>query len=288
MTKPRLLAFDGNYVIMRSHNAYQGLNAPDGRPSGALYGYISSYRRFLSKYRPKYLVPLFDHGRSSYRTSIDASYKCNRGPKPPELLEQMRACREFVSLLGGTPYEEPNVEADDLAAKVAKDCHSDYSVLLLSADHDWQQLVGDGVTFLRPRGHGDGEDVIDYAKAEDRLGWPPDRWAEVAAIMGDPGDDVIGLRGYGWKRALKAVSEHGDLWSAVEEDPKLRPHAARILMNYDLTKLTGDVPTIPVPVEQNRVKRLDGSKRNSALLEFFDSWGMKSFIEAVRDGQFIQ
>lgn len=287
MAKPRLLAFDGNYVIMRSWNAFGDLSAPDGRPSGALYGYIASYRRFLEKYRPKYYIPLFDHGRSSYRTSIDASYKCNRDPKPPELLEQMRACREFVELLGGKPYEEPNVEADDLAAKVAKDCRSDYSVLLLSADHDWQQLVGDGVTFLRPRGHGDGEDVIDYGKAYERLGWPPDRWAEMAAIMGDPGDDVAGISGYGPKRALKTLIEHGDLWSAVREDPKLEPHASRILMNYDLTRLTGEVPSADVPVEQNRVKRLDGSRRNAALREFLESWGMTSFVEDMEDGNLI-
>lgn len=285
--KSRLLAFDGNYVIMRSNSAFDGLTSPDGRPSGALYGYIASYRRFLEKYRPKYYIPLFDHGRSSYRTSIDASYKSNRKPKPKELIDQMAACREFVRLIGGKPYEEPNVEADDLAAKIARDCGGDYNVLLLSADHDWQQLVGDGVTFLRPRGHGDGEDVIDYEKAKERLGWPPDRWAEVAAIMGDPGDDVIGLKGYGWKKSLKTVSEHGDLWSAVEEDPKLKPYASTILKNYRLTKLTGEVPSVEVPVEQNRVKRLDASKHNSGLIEFLESWGMDSFVDEVRDGDFI-
>lgn len=288
MTKARVLAFDGNYVIMRSWNAFSELSTDDGRPSGALYGYISSYRRFLEKYRPKYLIPLFDYGRSSYRTSIDASYKCDRGAKPDELIAQMDACREFVRLLGGKPYVERNVEADDLAAKIAKEYGgSDYSVLLLSADHDWQQLVGDNVTFLRPRGHGDGEDVITYDKAEERLGWPPERWAEVAAIMGDPGDHVIGIKGYGWKKSLKTVSEHGDLWTAVEEDPKLKPYASTILRNYDLVKLTGDVPSEPVPLEQNRVKRLDASKRNSELVGFLESWGMESFAEMVMSNEFI-
>lgn len=285
----RILALDGNYLIMRSNSAFADLTTSDGRSSGALYGYISSFRRFIQKYHPRYVVPLFDYGRSTYRSSIDASYKSDRKAKTPELLAQMDACREFISLIGGTPYFEYGVEADDLAAKIAKDYGHDgeYSVLLLSADHDWQQLVGDHVVLLRPKGRGDGEDVISYDIAEERLGWPPERWAEVAAIMGDPGDHVIGLRGYGWKRSLRAVSEHGDLWTAIEEDPKLKSNAATILRNYDLVKLTGDVPTVPVPLEQNRVKRLDASKRNERLIEFLLSWDMRSFVDMVNDGEFI-
>jgi 5'-3' exonuclease len=166
--KPRLLAFDGNYVIMRSNYAFRDLSVGD-QPSGAVYGYVKTFQDLLQSYQPEVLLPLFDNGRSSYRLAISEHYKENRGKKDDKLVNQIRACHEFVELTGLKPYIEKNTEADDLAAKTAKDCHEDYFVMLYSKDHDWQQLTGEDVVFMRPKGRGDGIDIISYDKAKEDI-----------------------------------------------------------------------------------------------------------------------
>lgn len=285
--KPHLLAFDGNYVIMRSAFAFKELT--DGEhPSGAVYGYIKTFQDLLSTHQPEVLLPLFDDGRSSYRLAIDNNYKANRGKKDDDLVRQIRACHEFVELTGIKPYIEKNTEADDLAAKTAKECHEDYFVMLYSKDHDWQQLIGDDVIFLRPKGRGDGYDTISYDKCKEEIDFPPERWAEMAAIMGDPGDNVIGLKGWGWKKSMKAIKKYGDLWTAVIEDPVLKQHSAQILKNYKLTKLDGTVPKEPVPLEQDRVDNLNLTKDNARLMEFLDKWKMHSMMRSIEDGTFWQ
>lgn len=285
--KPRLLAFDGNYVIMRSNYAFRDLSIGD-QPSGAVYGYVKTFQDLLQSYQPEVLLPLFDNGRSNYRLAISEHYKENRGKKDDKLVNQIRACHEFVELTGLKPYIEKNTEADDLAAKTAKDCHEDYFVMLYSKDHDWQQLTGEDVVFMRPKGRGDGIDIVSYDKAKEDIDFPPERWPEIAAIMGDPGDSVYGLKGWGWQRSKKAINKYGDLWNAVAKDPVLSQHSLQILNNYKMTVLDGSVPKTDVPVEADHVNNLRLNKDNDKLMEFLDKWQMKSFIRQIEDGSFWQ
>ena len=287
--KPHVMAIDSNNFMMRANYAYKELSV-DNQPSGMVYGYIKLVQQYVNKYKPDYFIPLFDNGRSKYRTSIDANYKGNRGDKDEAMVVQMKACREFMRLAGWTPYMEQNTEADDLAAKVAKDCSKDNFVMLVSADHDWQQLVREcSVIHIKPGIRGNSDKIITHDKLQEDWGFPPERWPELAAIMGDGGDNVIGLKGYGWKKSMKLIAKYGDLWTACTKEPVLIDNASQILKNYELTKLDGTVPTKPVPLEQNRTSDVEPKAYdNDELLDFCDRWHLASIRKQLEQHEFWQ
>lgn len=284
--KEKVLVTDGNNFMMRANYAYKELTLKSGQKSGMVYGYIKLLQNYVTKYVPDYVIPLFDSGRSSYRTSICADYKGTRPEKSYEMLTQMRACREATSLLGFEPYIEENVEADDLAAKVAKDC-KDKFVMLVSTDHDWQQLVKDKkVIQIKPGMRGASDEVVEYTVLKEAWGWEPERWAEIAAIMGDPGDNVIGIRGYGWKKSLTLLKKYGDLWSACRQDATLASNASRVLDNYKLTKLDGTVATIDVPIKSNKLSKAKDNLDKDKFIDFCDKWELNSIKEQIENDSF--
>ena len=280
--KPHVMATDGNYLMQRANAAYRELAISEDQHSGIVYGYINYFCSYLTKYRPDYMIPLFDNGRSSYRTSINSDYKSNRPKKSDDMMNQMNACREFMTLAGWTPYVEKNVEADDLAAKVAKELEGDYFIELLSPDHDWRQLTSESVIVIKPGTKGKGDEYINYDKATEMLGFPAERWAEIAAIAGDPGDGVIGLPRYGYGRSIKLLNKWGDLWTACNNEPILKENASRVLSNWKMTVLDGTVPSSDIPLEQNRVEDVrEKIYDNKAVLDFCDRWHLVSFKKKI-------
>ena len=277
-----VMAIDSNFLMMRSDSVFSDLRTNDGRKSGILYGYIMSFVNFLTVYNPDYYIPLFDYHHSKFRASINPKYKANRKEKPREMVEQMAACREFIRLAGWTPYREEGVEADDLAAKIAKELQGDYVVQLVSVDHDWRQLTGEGVFIVRPGMYGHADKVVTYEEASEELGIPVERWPEIAAIQGDPGDNVIGIDGFGPKKSMKMIVKYGDLWRACAKDPKLKPHAKQVLENYRMTVLDGSVPTRPIPLDQNRVSEVkEKVYDNDEIIDFLNRWDMDKVKDKV-------
>lgn len=281
---PHVLVTDGNYLMQRSNYAYKDLAISKDQHSGIVYGYIKFFVEYLTKYKPDYMIPLFDNGRSSYRTSISKHYKENRGEKSKDMLVQMKACREFLRLAGWTPYMEKNVEADDLAAKVSNELCNDYFVELLSVDHDWKQLTKENVIVIRPGIRGKSDEIVTHKKATEELGLPVERWPEIAAIAGDPGDGIYGLKGYGYKKALKLIKKYGNLMIACTKEPILIDNAATILGNYKMTILDGTVSTSDVPLKENKVE--DCKEKiydNDEVLDFCDRWHLASFKRQIKE-----
>lgn len=284
---PHLLVIDGNYVMQRSFHVFEkrDLREPGGLPSGIVYGFIKSFQKLMVEFRPNYCIVVFDRGRSKYRLSISPDYKSNRSKSPDDVRWQFKTCRDFLKLSGWTPYVETGVEGDDLAARIARDCSEENLVMLYSVDHDWKQLLGDNVIMIRPKQ--DHNEIVDYAKASEELGEiGAERWPEIAAIMGDPGDGVIGIKGYGPMKARRLIEKYGDLWTAINSEPVLIENADRIEKNYDLTKLDGSVPSTPVPLEQNLCRSAMPKIYTRNVRDFFIEWGMNEFIEELDDGTF--
>lgn len=282
--RKHVMAIDSNFLMMRADSVFSELSTKDGRKSGIVYGYIRAFVDFLTIYNPDYYIPLFDHHHSRFRSTINAGYKKNRKEKPAYMIEEMAACREFVRLAGWTPYREYEVEADDLAAKIAKELSSKYLVQLVSVDHDWQQLTGDNVFVIRPGMYGKADQIVSYSDASEKIGLPAERWPEIAAIQGDIGDNVIGIDGYGPKRSLNLIKKYGNLWNACTKDEKLKANSKRILDNYRMTVLDGTVAEKPIPLEDNRVESVKNKiYDNDEIMDFLNRWGMDSIKEKVKE-----
>ena len=50
MSKPTLLLVDGSSYLYRAYHAMAQLSAPDGAPTGALYGVLNMLRRLRADY----------------------------------------------------------------------------------------------------------------------------------------------------------------------------------------------------------------------------------------------
>ena len=282
MSKNIVLATDTNIFMQRAHYVHEDLRRPDGYPSGIVYGTIVSLSQMIKRLKPDYFLPVFDVGKSSHRKQISGDYKGNRQRKDEPMINQFDAVRILLEIMGFSPYYEAGVEADDLLARLAIHHSSDKRIVIATQDHDMFQLISDRVSVYRPALGRRAESLLTIKNARLEFGIEPSRLAEVWAISGDGGDNVKGVPGYGPKKSLKAILDHGTLQNAIINDPKIRPHAQTALQSYQLIKLDGSVAKkepILIPLD----KLLDEVYDNDEVMEFFDLWGMKTLMKEYGD-----
>lgn len=283
MSKKIILATDTNIFMQRAHYVHEDLKRPDGYPSGIVYGTILSLSQLIKRLKPDYFLPVFDVGKSSHRKQISGDYKGNRERKGETMINQFDAVRILLETMGFSPYYEVGVEADDLLANLAIN-HSDEDnhLVICTQDHDMFQLISDNVSVYRPALGKRDESLLTIKNARLELGIEPSRLAQVWAISGDGGDNVKGVPGYGPKKSLKAILDHGTLHNAIVQDPKIRAHATTALQSYELIRLDGNIATkepILIPLD----KLLDEVYGNDEVMDFFELWGMKTLMEEYGD-----
>ena len=115
-----LILIDGSSWLYRAFHALPPLTAPDGEPTGAVYGMGNMLRRLQTDYAPERIAVIFDPRGKTFRNDIYAEYKANRPPVPPELSEQFEPLCELVDLLGLPRVQISGVEADDVIATLAQ------------------------------------------------------------------------------------------------------------------------------------------------------------------------
>ena len=230
--KEKIIVVDGNYVLMRSKFAFKNFHREDGEPNGMLFGFSKTISHLITKHKPDYLIFTFDVSKSKKRIAIDPNYKANRkhndSPETIAMFNQMKLARKMVELLGFKAFIVPECEADDCAAKIVKDYKDNYEINLYTVDKDWYQLLlNDNVKMLNSK---KGTEILynRYNFIED-WGINPYRWPEVAAMTGDASDNVIGVKGIGNKTALKYIKKYEDLWTALDNEEKLKPHKEQCL-----------------------------------------------------------
>lgn len=272
-----VLATDTNILMQKAHYTHADLKRPDGYPSGIIYGTIMSLSHIIKRLKPDYFLPVFDVGKSSHRKKISGDYKGNRKSKDEPMINQFEAVRILLEIMGFNPYYEYGVEADDLLASLAINHSKDKHIVICTQDHDMFQLISENVSIYRQRLGRREENMLTIENAKFEFGIEPHRLAEVWAISGDGGDNVKGVPGYGPKKSLKAILDHGTLQNAIVNDPKIRVHAKTALNSFDLVKLDGTIATkepILVPLE-DQLERVYG---NEEVMEFFDSWDMQNLL----------
>ena len=229
-----ILVVDGNWAMHRLWDI-----DPDRCTWENFYDYVKYAESLCDAEKT---IMLFDDGRSSYRTHILASYKGNRH-HPEDQITQFEILKENWKNYARDNknyywLKRTNTEADDWACKVCdvlKDV--DCTIFLLSIDHDWFQLLrGRKVMQLRYSLEDKIEKLVTEEDATDQIGFPANRWAELAAFIGDPGDGVPPTS-ITKTKGLKYLHDHHSLMGAVSSEPDCRAEAWKILRNYQLTKL---------------------------------------------------
>lgn len=168
------------------------------------------------RYSPSWMIAAFDSSES-YRKEIDPEYKSNRGPKDPNLVESLKIARQAIADRGWIVAELPGFEADDILAscsKVIVDALNGKCVLV-SRDKDINQLLRPGfVSIIKKVSIAKGDEHAEFytaADCEKEHEIPPDLWIDYQMLIGDKGDNVIGVEGIGKKIAVRLLKATGSV-----------------------------------------------------------------------------
>ncbi|MFT7485411.1 MAG: DNA polymerase-1, partial [Candidatus Paceibacteria bacterium] len=144
----RLFLLDGTALAYRSHFAMarSGLTRPDGRPTGATYGFTMTLRRILEQENPDAIAVAFDPPGPTFRHKQFKDYKATRERMPEDLVTQLDDMRAMVRAHGIPIFEKPGFEADDVIGTLSKQAEArGDEVMLVTGDKDLMQLVSETV-----------------------------------------------------------------------------------------------------------------------------------------------
>ena len=221
--KGRVLLVDGHHLAYRTFFALKGLTTSRGEPVQAVYGFAKSLLKALKEDGYKAVFVVFDAKAPSFRHEAYEAYKAGRAPTPEDFPRQLALIKELVDLLGFTRLEVPGYEADDVLATLAKKAEKEgYEVRILTADRDLYQLVSDRVAVLHPEGH-----LITPEWLWEKYGLRPEQWVDFRALVGDPSDNLPGVKGIGEKTALKLLKEWGSLENLLKNLDRVKPENVR-------------------------------------------------------------
>jgi len=286
--KKKLLLVDGNSIINRSFFALAGrgnLTAPDGTPTGALNTYLNTMYKFIEEIKPTHLCTLFDVREKTFRHNMYDGYKSKRKGMPDELAVQMPLLKEALDAMRLVRYELPGYEADDLIGTLARQAESaGFSVYILSGDKDDFQLIDNNTVVLMPvnKMGKTSTEVYDLDALMARYQLTPDEFITLKSIMGDPSDNIPGVRGIGEKGAIELVKKYTTLDSIYEHagelpagmQKKLSENKEMAYLSYDLSKIDCNVP-LSLSVEDLRFGDPDSGK----LAALFYRLGFRSQIK---------
>ena len=208
----RLFLIDGMALLFRSFYAMgqANLTAPDGTPTGAVYGFLKVISKILKEQRPSHFAVLWDTKDKTFRHDMFPAYKANRSEPPEDIIPQIGIIQKVLPELGVPCVRMPGYEADDLIGTLAEQAKSWAKVFIVSADKDFMQLLDHRVKMFSLK-KGDEYVVVDDAYVEDYFGVPPKHVIDMLALIGDKVDNVPGVRGIGEKGAAKLIHEFGSL-----------------------------------------------------------------------------
>ena len=258
-----VLIIDGHSMAFRAFYALPPDNfvTATGQHTNAVYGFVSMLTRLLETEKPTHIAVAFDVSRHSFRTEEYPEYKGTRDATPEEFKGQVELIREVLDAMGIVSLAREGFEADDILATLAYRAGNDgATVLVVSGDRDSFQTVTDNVTVLYPgTGPGDLRRMTPQA-VEEKYGVPPDRYPEIAAIVGETSDNLPGVPGVGPKTAAQWINKYDGLDNLIaraeeiggKRGAALREHIDDVVRNRRLNRLLTDMDLEVTPSDLAR------------------------------------
>ena len=223
-----------------------------GQPTNAVYGFTSMLINLLRDETPTHVAVAFDISRQTFRLAEYSEYKAGRSATPDEFKGQVSLLHEVLDALRIPHVEAEGFEADDVIATLttaAIGAAGIDEVLICSGDRDAFQLVNDQVTVLYPVKGVSELARMTPAAVKAKYGVPPQRYSDLAALVGESSDNLPGVPGVGPKTAAKWIQQYGDLTGVVahvteitgKAGESLRDNLDGVLRNRRLNQLVHDV-----------------------------------------------
>jgi DNA polymerase I len=276
---------DAHALIYQMFHAIPLMNAPDGRPTNALFGVTRDLLWLHEEVKPDYLLCAFDLPGPTFRDEIYPEYKKNRPPAPVDLHPQVPLIHDVLTAMNLPILSAPGFEADDVMATVSKEAERrGLDVFICTSDKDCRQLIDDRIRIysLRKR------EIFDRDSLNKVWGIKPEQVVDFQTLVGDSVDNVPGVAGVGEKTAAKLLQEYQTLDNLVAhvdeiKQAKLKENLKKAIATGDLEKsrrlVRLDV-NMPLAMDWDgwRLRDWDGPR----LLELLTGFGFRSFSSQVR------
>src|SRR5690349_16934879 len=220
--KKSFYIIDGHAHIYRAYFApFRDLQSPSGEPTKATYVFSQMLLSLIEQRKPDYLAMVIDSGDESvFRKEFYPEYKANRTSPPDDFHPQEKRILEIVRDAGVPIFAKPGFEADDLIATMAKRlCDKGYEIFVVSKDKDLRQILNPCTYMYDVQ----GDEVIDEAKLEAKVGYTPKEAVEIQTLMGDNIDNIPGIPGVGEKTAAKLIKKYGTADAVMQHLDELTP-----------------------------------------------------------------
>ncbi|HGO6870481.1 TPA: DNA polymerase I [Neisseria meningitidis] len=282
--RPTLLLVDGSSYLYRAYHAMgQNLTAPDGAPTGALYGVLNMLRRLRSEYPHDYCAVVFDAKGKNFRHQMFEEYKATRPPMPDDLRPQAEALPDLVRLTGWPVLVIGQVEADDVIGTLAKQgAEHGLRVIVSTGDKDMAQLVDERVTLVNTM----SSETLDIEGVKAKFGVRPDQIRDYLALMGDKVDNVPGVEKCGPKTAVKWLEAYGSLAGVMEHASEIKGKVGENLqaalpqlpLSYDLVTIKTDVD-LHAELSDGIESLRRTTPKWAQLVVDFKRWGFRTWLK---------
>lgn len=280
--RPRLLVLDGHSMAYRAFYALpvENFSTDSGQHTNAVYGFTSMLINLLRDEQPTHVAVAFDLDTPTLRSESYSEYKAGRAKTPSEFAGQVDLIIKVMAAMNIPTITVEGHEADDILATLAtRGDEAGYEVLVVSGDRDSFQLINDNVTVLYPRKGVTDLPRLDAAAIEEKYFVTPDRYSDLAALVGESADNLPGVPGVGPKTAAKWINKYGGLEGVLEHlqdiggkvGDALREHVDSVKRNRQLNRLERDLP-LPYALNDLAATRPD----RDDVEELFDSLQFKT------------
>lgn len=290
MPERTIAVVDGNSLLHRAfHGLPPSMTAPDGRPTNAVFGFMSMLFKMVADLGPDGVVVAFDRGKPAFRTEALAQYKIQRPPTDPDLKAQFPMIKELLGALAIPIVEVEGWEGDDvLGTLAARGSAEGMRVLLITGDKDALQLVDENVRVVSTKKGITDIFVYDHDAVVERYGVAPGQVADFLGLKGDPSDNIPGIPGVGEKTAAKLLQEYGTLDAVLEHAADIKGKLGEnVRENVESALASRVVATIrcDVPVDIDLGTVTWGVWDEPTALEALTALAFTSLIPRVRSAR---
>ena len=244
---------DGNSLMHRAFHAVPPtMNAPDGRPTNAIFGFLNMFLKMIDAFNPDGVVVAFDKGKPRVRMEMLPQYKAQRPPMDPDLHAQFPMIKELLAALNVPILQSEGWEGDDILGTMARlGEQAGCDMLLVTGDRDMYQLVTEHVNVVSPR-KGLSDVAIMTPESVDDLyhGITPALVPDFYGLKGDTSDNIPGVPGIGPKKASALITQYGSLDEVIAHADEvkgkmgenLRAHIDDALLSRKVATIRTDAP----------------------------------------------
>lgn len=283
----RFMILDGNSIINRAFYGVRPLNAPDGTPTNAVFGFINILQRLVDSRHPDALAVAFDLKGPTFRHLKYDGYKAQRKGMPEELAAQMPVLKELLDTMGIRRYECQGFEADDIMGTAGRICEENgWECDIVTGDKDSFQLITETSHVIHIKSRMGQTETNEYSPAvfREEYGFEPPFIVDLKALMGDSSDNIPGVPGVGEKTALNLIRTFGSLegvYDHISSSKIKEGMRKKLIAGEDSAKLSYDLATIVknVPMEIHPEECAWNGFGGDGLYALLMRLGFRKFIE---------